>query len=221
MKAYFCGYPRGFTPGNVLEELQRFSSRIVQSAPLEADFLFASHRPRSMREMLSIPDRGQIRIFIGGEALAADFNLFDYALSYDSTIKSFRHFRPHTLISFSRDLRFGGINRGSEDDSPGFADRTRFCDFIYANRNGHAMRAKIFSELSLRFGGVESLGKFMNNNKTFLTQSRETEKHRNWRAEKIKLQEGSLFSIAAENARFPGYTSEKLLTSLAAGSVPI
>jgi hypothetical protein len=43
----------------------------------------------------------------------------------------------------------------------------------------------------------------------------------NWEKEKIKLQSNFKFSIAIENASYSGYTTEKLLTSIVAGSIPI
>lgn len=42
-----------------------------------------------------------------------------------------------------------------------------------------------------------------------------------WRAEKVAIHQHHKFSLALENARFVGYTSEKILTALMGGSIPI
>lgn len=221
IRAYFCGKDEGFQFSDFIDHFRSFDSLIEPCQPANADFLFVDHSPRSIREMLSIPDKGQIRVLLAREAVSPDFNLFDYALTFDATIQSFRHFRPHTLLAFAKDARQGDLDIGAVGASRPYSQRTGFCDFIYGNRKGHPMRASLFRELSQRFQGVEPLGTFLNNSRgigpplgKFLSQA-------DWRREKIKVQEGYLFSIAAENARFPGYTTEKLLHPLMAGSIPV
>lgn len=221
IRVHFCGMSEAYRLADFLVDLGRFDESIEVCSPTRADFLFADHTPRSIRAMLSLPDTGQIRILLAKEAVSPDFNLFDYAISFDASIQSFRHFRPHTLLSFASDFRIGDINSGLNGTSKSFVQRKRFCDFIYGNHRGHSMRATILNELTQRFSGIESMGNFLNNQPSKQNVASEPGNAPSWRHEKIRIQTNSLFSISAENATFPGYTTEKLLHPLAAGSIPL
>ena len=194
---------------------------MIPSSKEDADVLFSNHRPRAYRELLSIPDRGQIRIFVGGEAISPDLNLFDYAISFDQSIGGSRVFRPHTLLTFEHDASYGNLNFGQELTESDFLRRPGFCDFIYGNKLGHPLRAEIFHKLSKSFDGVNSYGRFLNNMKQSQLRTPLAAPTADWRSQKILIQRQHRFSIAAENASFRGYTSEKILTPLLAGSIPI
>lgn len=221
MRAYLCGEKVGTNPFLFLPFLAHMASEVELVSPDEADFLFITHKPRSLRDLFSIYDRGQIRIFIGREAISPDLNLFDYAITFDSSVQSDRLFRPHPVIFFSHDLRFGDLEAGSKATVDEFLARPHFCDFIYRNVWGASERAHLYRWLQAEFGGVKSYGTFLRNanisdlgNEVELSSS-------NWRIQKIAVQRKHRFSLALENASFSGYTSEKLLTALMAGSIPI
>lgn len=201
--------------------LGKFEEMFDWVAPDLADVLFVTHEPRSVRSMFSVQDRGQIRVFLGREAVSPDLNVFDYAVSFDQTLTGDRTFRPHTLLAFEHDLSFGDLNRGQDVDVEEFFARRGFCDFIYSNHRGHSMRQEIFHRLSSRFDGVGSYGSFLRNASSSKIELMTGSASSNWRADKIQIQSQHQFSICAENARLIGYTSEKLLTSLMAGSIPI
>lgn len=221
IRAYRCGSKTSLSISSYLPELRHFDYLIENASPTSAEFLFADHSPRSVREMLSIPDTGQIRILLAREAVSPDFNLFDYAISFDSSIESGRHFRPHTLLTFATDARLLATRRNRHESVNSFATRVGFCDFIYGNSRAHPMRERMLVELSRRFSGVETMRKYKGRNWYAKKRDSALVPSPNWRVEKISLQENFLFSIAAENAVFPGYTTEKLLHPISAGSIPI
>ncbi len=221
MRAYLCGEKAGTNPFLFLPALEHLTSEVELVSAEEADFLFVTHKPRSFRELFSIYDRGQIRIFVGREAISPDLNLFDYAITFDSSVQSDRLFRPHPVIFFSHDLRFGDLEAGRKITVDEYIDRPHFCDFIYRNEWGASERESLFRWMQAQFGGVRSYGSFLNNADIADLGNEEELSSSDWRVQKIAVQQRHRFSLALENASFSGYTSEKLLTSLMAGSIPI
>lgn len=216
-----CGSSGGGKISDLYPVLLRGERRISYSDGADADFLFVTHRPTSVREMFSIPDRGQIRVFVGLEAQSPDMNLFDYAITFDQAPGNDRIFRPHTLVTFERFLEDGTLNFGQKVPIQSFLDREGFCDFIYGNKEAHPTRDKIFHELNERFQQVSSYGTHLRTARFSDLKIARGPAPLGWHKEKIEAQRRHKFSIAAENARFEGYTSEKLLTPLMAGSIPI
>ena len=164
-----------------------------------------------------------IRIFLTGEAILPDFNIFDYAITpnYDFAF----------MDRFARRLYYFVPSYGTPD---GINDLTfnaakslitskkRFCNFLYSNGKAHPYRDKLFHAVS-EYKRVESLGPHLNNVNTLITRNgggglRLSPDAMNFSAE---LKSHYKFSIACENARYYGYTSEKLLTSFSAHTVPI
>lgn len=158
-------------------------------------------------------------MYIGSEAIHPDLNLFDFALTFDSTTSTDRLFRPHTLIRFEEFLELGNLDQGKYATESSLEERPFFCDFIYSNATGHPMRQNLLRFMKQHFEGVRSLGEFLPDNPRKIRYLRS--KNQDWRQEKINLQRDHRFSLCIENAEFPGYTSEKLLTSFIAGSIPI
>lgn len=158
----------------------------------------------------------KIRIFFAFEAIIPDFNLFDYGISYHSQLViSDRHHRlPPPLVFFDKWLyeKYNTLNRSNMKEIIDF--KAHFCNFLYSNGNAHFLRDEIFLKLS-EYKFVHSLGKHLNNVKNNPTG------YKGYRLESILIKKPFKFSIAAENAVFPGYTSEKILTSFQAHSIPI
>ncbi|HZT77434.1 MAG TPA: glycosyltransferase family 10 [Vicinamibacterales bacterium] len=90
-----------------------------------------------------------------------------------------------------------------------------FCDFIYSN--GYSRRRVDFFHRLSQYKRVESLGAVERNNDALAGTGYDTAGYR----VKQAFQSRCKFSIAFENAVFPGYTSEKLSDPLLARSVPI
>lgn len=185
------------------------------------DYLVASEHiyvNRKCNELFKkLSRKNPITIFHGGEAETPDFNIFDYAVSFDSDLMNGDRYAqlPPPFIFF-RGFFYTTVN---PIDSIAKAERELhakkgFCNFLYSNWNAHPNRDKLFYLLS-SYKHVDSLGKHLNNvgNKPtgFGGHVREC----------IPLKKPYKFSIASENAVFNGYTSEKILTSLGANTVPV
>lgn len=221
IRCFLAGKAPGSQLSDYLAVLSRFNSSVSSVGPDEADFVLVSHHPKSIREALSIPERGQIRIFIGSEAIFPDMNLFDFAISFDSSLSGERVFRPHTAVRFEKELVYGDLNFSQALSVEDFLKRPFFCDFIYSNGLAHPMREKIYKHFSGRFPDVNSFGGRLKNIDISDLGLSSTRFNGDWRAEKIAIHQHHKFSLALENARFVGYTSEKILTALMGGSIPI
>lgn len=217
LRAYFCG-SKTKQDLSSFAALGPFMHSIREVDPEDADFLFVSHRPSSIREAFRLRDRGQVRILVATEALSPDLNIFDYAISYDISVDSDRLFRPHTWLRFESAFNFADFR--SRRSNP-LQERELFCDFIYSNRDAHPFRGRVFSLLSANFVGVKSYGRVRNNAHISDLGINSAEFGKDWRREKIEIHRRHNFSLAVENARFPGYTSEKLITAFLGGTIPI
>lgn len=143
---------------------------------------------------------GHVTIMYGcHEAIAPDFMLFDYYIGvdaipyYDRTVK-LPSLRPHLQ-------EVHGAKEGLNAENL-LAAKTGFCNFIYANRKSHPNRDAMFHKLS-GYKFVNSLGSHLNNTPG---DGRRAE---DWYASSIEMKKPYKFSIAFENAWYPGYTSEK------------
>lgn len=155
-----------------------------------------------------------IFIFYAGECISPDLNIFDYAIVFDRHLKcDDRIIRRPTLdfyaVSIFDDFRNSTINMDL------LKSKTSFCNFMYSNPEAHPNRDLLFYKLS-EYKTVESIGPHLHN-----TDFPTSRKSKDWRRLSILNRQCYRFSIAAENASFPGYTSEKILSCLQAHTVPI
>jgi hypothetical protein len=210
---YFCG-------SAPLEEFSRFLGADVPWAettdPNAASHLVASHHAESFATFLRVVREHHVTLFYAGEAEAPDFNLFDFAVGFDELEFPDRYVRLHPATRFENWMRVAKSLELSVSP-PTITEREFFCDFIYSNRYGHEMRQKLFHALNSQ-EPVHSWGRYLNNTARKEWPSRTLG---DWRAEKLSVQAKYRFSLAIENATYRGYTSEKILSSLLAGSIPI
>ena len=136
----------------------------------------------------------------------------DYSISFDpKTETNFRLplWQMYWLLKPElKDKLFNRINYESFD---------RFCSFTVSNP-GNFMRNGMFQQLS-QYKFVHSYGRYLTNDVGLQVAS----KGRYWRDAKdtFFLKNKHKFSIAYENSPYPGYTTEKLMDSFLAGSIPI
>ena len=97
-------------------------------------------------------------------------------------------------------------NYFNEDNFQKFQFRG-FCSFVYSNAKATSPRDYFFRLLDER-KRVSSGGHHLNNVGFFVD-------------DKVAFESKYKFSVAFENTSYPGYTTEKLLDSFAAGSIPI
>ena len=156
-----------------------------------------------------------ITIFFAGECISPDLNLFDYAVAFDRYLKSNDRVARMPTLRFYRISIFNEYLRNTDFQPDEMMDKRKFCNFMYSNPKSHPNRDKLFYKLS-EYKKVDSIGSHLNN-----TGSSSTRNNADWRKLSIEIRRAYKFSIAAENACFPGYTSEKLLSCLEAHTVPI
>lgn len=150
----------------------------------------------------------RVFIFITGEAVAPDFNIFDYAIVYNWELKDTE--RVFRIPPFYRYVGKTLKNSYSKDNQ-----KRNFCNFIYSNSSANPFRDKLFYKI-FEYKKVDSLGKHLNN------VGMPTTRHfNNWQELSVEMKSRYKFSIACENELYPGYTTEKLLTSFDAHTIPI
>ena len=153
-----------------------------------------------------------ILLYFSGECATPDLNMFDYAIAFDRNLQcGDRIARLSTIRFYSISLFPEYINM--KVDKSILDNKTKFCNFMYSHT--YKTRDELFFALN-KYKKVESIGKHLNN-----TGAKNTRHNVDWRRLSIEDRFPYKFSIAAENASFPGYVSEKLLSCLEAHTIPI
>jgi len=185
------------------------------------DILIASewiyYRSDLFRKFRDLYPKSGVKVAYLGEAIAPDFNLFDYAIGFSDAYRDneryIRILSPFDM--FSGFLRTTSNELDSMDKAEAeLGKKTGFCNFLYSNPCANPMRDKLFLEIG-KYKRVDSLGRHLNNVSTPGTGYSGHSKDCTPMKSKYK------FSIASENSDYKGYTSEKIITSLEAHTVPI
>lgn len=162
-------------------------------------------------------EKAGLKIAWMGEAISADLNLFDYWIGFDCDRDDDPRF-IRLLSPLDMFHRFISSKENEPKDKFAadmvFSQKSGFCNFLYSNAHAHHMRDDLFYALN-RYKKVDSLGKHLNNVAIPGTG------YTGHASECVTLKSPYKFSIAAENACYNGYTSEKIITSLLAHTVPI
>ncbi|MCF2659698.1 hypothetical protein JQM83_10990 [Parabacteroides distasonis] len=176
------------------------------------------HSPKIFNRFKSAYSRPTINIFYASEAISPDFNLFDYSIGWDVNLNFADRFclLPPPYIypgkKFLKEVQnqITGIDEARKE----LCKKKGFCNFLYSNWCAHPMRDQLFYEIS-KYKHIDSLGKHLNN------VGKKGTGYVGHRLECIDIKQSYKFSISSENATFSGYTSEKILTSFNAHSIPI
>ena len=158
-------------------------------------------------------NKDSIFIFFTLECIDPDLNIFDYVFTWNPDLvcgdrvihnvpEVYRHRKVYEAESFPREEAMK-ILEGSPN----------FCNFIYSHPSEH--RDTFFRLLS-KYRRVDSLGACLNN-----TGTKSTRNAPNFYGLSIEMKKGYKFSIAMENSSSKGYTTEKIISSLQAHTVPI
>lgn len=202
----FTDFPGPFNPDRIKALLaRRHEVEVVDRAP---DYVIHSVFGHDY-----LRHDGAVRIFFTGENVRPDFNLTDYAFTYDWLEFGDRHFRAPNFILYDqwRDIVARGRSRLAD-----LSAKDGFCNFIYTNRGGHPIRDRFFHALNA-VEKVESFGAHLRNSDRQIGGAYQGD----WTAPKVEAQRKFKFTIAFENSTSPGYTTEKLVHALAADTVPI
>ena len=155
---------------------------------------------------------GKITIMdVLGEAIAPNLNLFDYHIGFDPSGQDGRVLEAPYIFSYRVLLD----SLSPENLSGVLAGKSGFCNYIYSHGEGHPYRIQLFSRLSA-YKKVNAIGKHLNN--TPCNFPRESD---DWMKGSVLLKEPYKFSISCENAWYRGYSTEKIITSFQARSIPV
>ena len=143
-----------------------------------------------------------VKIFYTGENIRPDFNDCDYSFSFEPTTDINYRLPLYKLRKSFDKLKDKHI---LDEGTSKYTDR-KFCNFVYSNPHAKE-RIEFMNQLSeykpVDSGGIaiNNIGFFVKNKLEFLKQYK--------------------FTIAFENTRYIGYTTEKILHPLATKSIPI
>lgn len=91
-----------------------------------------------------------------------------------------------------------------------FTNKNKFCNFVFSNNQGR--RLEILETIK-KYKSVDCAGKLANNTNNIIGRG-----DQKW---KIDFLKDYKFTIAAENSKTDGYTTEKIIHPLSVGSIPI
>ncbi|MCR4616410.1 MAG: hypothetical protein K5756_09710 [Clostridiales bacterium] len=200
MKTIKIGFSNFFTPFNVNDNfiVNILKERYDVQVTSDPDYLFCSCFG------FEHVNFDGIKIFITGEDIDPDFNLYDYAIAFDDMKFGDRYLR-FPLFAWLFSLKTAAKKHKFTDED--LAQKTGFCNFVYSNSMANKKRQDFFDLLS-QYKKVDSGGKYLNNIGAPV-------------ANKYEFQKKYKFSIAFENDSSPGYTTEKIMDAFAAKTIPI
>jgi hypothetical protein len=158
-----------------------------------------------------------LKIFFTGENVHADLNLCDYAFGFDWMEIEDRYYRSPNFVLYREFEQLLDSAAAARPALDAYRARPRFCNFIYSNSKAHPIRDQIFHMLS-KYHQVDSAGPHLN---TCGFNVGSPSLGDQARVEKIRFQKECRFTLAVENSSSPGYTTEKLVHALLAGTIPI
>ncbi|MFB8791398.1 MAG: glycosyltransferase family 10 [Potamolinea sp.] len=148
-----------------------------------------------------------IRIFYTSENVRPNFNECDYAFTFDY-INNPHHYRlPYYGIVPDEVYELHPLIKPDNIDYEQILqEKTKFCNFIYSN--GYAKQRVNFFEKLSKYKKVDSGGRVLNNIGYPVN-------------DKLEFIKPYKFTIAFENASYPGYTTEKIYEPMLVNSLPI
>jgi len=157
--------------------------------------------------------RRALKVFLSEENIVPDFNLADFGFGYAHLDFGDRYLR---MPNFVLHPEYDDLVARNRSVPPATDQPRRFCNFIYSHQRGDPARAKLFEAISA-YKPVEARGRLFQN----APPLKYTTDHPDWRREKLAVLGSYKFTIACENARSPGYVTEKLTDAIAAHTIPI
>lgn len=157
-----------------------------------------------------------VRVFLTGENFEPDMSTCEFAITFSSFVDHENHLRLPLWVYENRAWGYGPdqlIKRSDTDWEKVAAGKTQFCNFVYLHPV--PFRDAIFRQLSA-YKRVDSAGSHLNSMNGWtvpMTPSRV--------GAKVEFFSRYKFTLAVENAIWPGYTTEKLVDPMFANSIPI
>ena len=159
-----------------------------------------------------------VRIFYTLESYVPNFKKCDYAVSHHYPLTK-RNYRIPAYKFYGDGCEYNALSLPKDADAI-IHGKTKFCNFIQKNKMPPVRNS--FYDLLSAYKTIGSAGFFRNNVK-FIEEVRSD--LRNTILGDIKAKVDFMrpykFSIAFENASYPGYTTEKIVHAFAANTIPI
>jgi len=195
LKVHFTDFWIGFDPeNNFFINLLR-ESFLVELDAFNPDILFYSYKGN---DFLSFKCN---RVFFTGENIRPRLFDCDFALCFDySSNKRIIRLPLYVLYKGYETLVI------PKDVDQLMSQKSKFCSFVVSNKYSHK-RISFFKKLS-KYKKVDSGGSYLNNIGYAVV-------------DKSEFLKPYKFNIAFENTAFPGYTTEKVMQPMVAGSIPV
>jgi hypothetical protein len=199
----FCDFWPGFRKtDNFFYKLlrERFDVEICD----RPDFLFYGDPGQHVRRLHNC-----VKIYLCAEEFLPDFRQCDYAFT-SRYLDDPRHLRLPLYVPY---VTPGQLDKSQEDLGNVLASKTKFCSFVVSNIHPRKTQKRIdfFHRLS-KYKKVDSGGLGLNNMGGPIAPGS---------AAKRDFLRPYKFNIAFENGSTPGYTTEKIVESMAVRTLPI
>lgn len=219
IKLQFRNFWSGFNWKNHFGFLEKYYNIEISEHP---DFIVYSNHTGKYHEhfypkMPELKDKA-VRIFYTNENVRPDMDKCDYAISFcwEDDITCGRHFRLpfYSLRLMKWKIPFSNLLKKEINFSETIAQKGKFCNFIYSSES--SLRTEFFHKLS-EYRKVDSAGRLLNNiGYNFGLPLGASDPK-----EKIEFMRPYKFTIAFELSEGVGYTTEKIVEAMLAGTVPI
>jgi len=171
---------------------------------------------REIHPVVRIPPGRYLRVFFTGENFEPDMNGCEFAITFSALTDHPNHLRLPLWVYENRGWGFSAerlVKRSDTDWEKIAAEKTGFCNFVYMHEV--PFRDAIYRKLN-QYRTVDSAGRHLNSMNGWtvpMSPNRATGKVEFFRRYK--------FTLAVENTIWPGYTTEKLVDPMYAGSIPV
>jgi alpha(1,3/1,4) fucosyltransferase len=172
--------------------------------------------PRHPEAMPTIRPGDYVRVFFTGENVVPVMERCEFAISFALDLDHPNHLRLPLWVYENRPWGYGPeqLVKDADTDWEKIGDeKTKFCNYVYANPV--SFREEVFRRLS-KYKHVDAAGRCSNNMNGW-TVPRDP----NRLAGKLEFLKQYKFTLAMENALWPGYMTEKIIDPIYVNSIPI
>ncbi len=171
--------------------------------------------PRNPAGATKMREGNYLRVFFTGENFEPAMDECEFAMSFSVLATSPNHLRIPLWVYENRGWGFAPerLVKPDKDWEKVAREKTQFCNFVYFHEV--KFRNEIFAEFS-RYKRVDSAGRCLNNMKGWCVPTAPDRL-----AGKVEFFKRYKFTLAIENAVWPGYMTEKLVDPMYADSIPL
>lgn len=146
-----------------------------------------------------------VKIFYTGENIIGDFNLYDYAFGFHYIDFEDRYLRLPLYVLYDKSIE-RALSKHTHTDEYYLAKK-KFCNCVISNPDAAGERDWMINELN-KYKTIDSGGRYRNNVGGPV-------------ADKLEFSSQYRFTMAFENSKMSGYTTEKIFEAFAADTIPI